>query len=81
MFVRGTTIFLLVLADQGATATASAIHQSDLLPDLAGDVAATADDIMEFDPDSNPMDQHLFLERFIHGETKSVTLAARRICW
>jgi HCOMODA/2-hydroxy-3-carboxy-muconic semialdehyde decarboxylase len=31
----------------------------------------TADDIMEFDIDSNPIDQHgrrIFLERFIHGE-------------
>jgi Class II Aldolase and Adducin N-terminal domain len=68
----------LILADQGALDAYGHVsirhsRQSKSLPDLAGDVAGGCDSRrhLEFDLDSNPLDQHgrsLFLERFIHGE-------------
>jgi ribulose-5-phosphate 4-epimerase/fuculose-1-phosphate aldolase len=67
-----------ILADQGvldAYGHVSIRHPANpsryLISRAMSPANVTAGDIMEFDLDSNPVDQHgrsLFLERFIHGE-------------
>jgi ribulose-5-phosphate 4-epimerase/fuculose-1-phosphate aldolase len=67
-----------ILYDQGVVdgfGHVSARHDSDpnryLLARSMAPALVTADDIMEFDLDSTPVDQHgraIYLERFIHGE-------------
>jgi ribulose-5-phosphate 4-epimerase/fuculose-1-phosphate aldolase len=87
MLVRRTAIVLLtLLASTHFTAAQAPVSAGPVVSQLIEDLVAanrylvsramspadvTAADIMEFDLDSNPVDQRgrsIFLERFIHGE-------------